>query len=359
MKLVTLLFTLCLATSALAKTDATSDPSQATDTLLRSHDFSGVAFVSRHGQPLFQRAYGKASLEHDVDVRPDTPFRIGSISKLFTAVAVARLAEQGKLDYDATIHAYLPDYTGEGGPVVTVQQLLTHTSGIANAETVDSFEEAIADGIPLFQLPATSAQIVQRYASGKLVHPPGTHFDYNSADYFILGRIIEQVSGEAYPVALKRLVLDPAGLTGTGLMDWRALTPVVATGYLRFEPGPPYIHELPVYHENWGAAGGLYSTGADIARFSDALFDGRLLRPETLQRLLTVARDEYAHGLWVAPIKVRGKPDRVAHRPGQVMGANTQLVRYLDDGLTVILLSNTNTTPMDKTAFAIARHFEH
>jgi D-alanyl-D-alanine carboxypeptidase len=336
---------------------AAEDPVDATETLLRSHDFSGIVRVTRHGETLFHRAYGKSNIEAGVDVALDTPFRIASISKLFTATLVARLVELGTIDYDATIHTYLPDYAGEGGPLVTVQHLLTNTSGIANAETVGSFEQAIVEGIPLFQLPATPAQIVQRYASGKLVHRPGTHFDYNNADYFILGRIIERVTGESFGAALKRLVLEPAGLTGTGMMDWRSLTPVVATGYLRFERDEAYIHELPVYHENWDAAGGLYSTSADLAHFSDALFAGGIVRSASLARILTVAKDEYAQGLWVAPIKVRGKTDRVAHRPGQIMGANTMLLRYIDDGLTVIMLSNTNTTPMDETAFEIARTF--
>ena len=334
-----------------------ADPAAEADALLRSHDFSGVARVSRGSHVLFEHAYGKASIEHDVDVRLDTRFRIASISKLFTAALVERLVEEGRVDADAVIHAYLPEYAGEGGPVVTVRQLLTHTSGIANSDTVGSFEQAVSEGMPLYQLPATPAQIVERHASGRLVHPPGSHFDYNNGDYFILGQIIERVTGEAYPVALRRLILDPLGLDGTGMMDWRSLSPVVATGYLRVEPGAPYIHELPVYHEHWGAAGGLYATAADVARFSDALFAGRIVGPGRLARLLAVERDEYAEGLWVAPVKVRGLADRVAHRPGQVMGANTQLLRYIDDGLTVVLLSNTNTTPMDDTAFAIAKAF--
>jgi len=354
MKPSILLLSLALLVAAAARA---ADPVADTDALLRSHGFSGVVRVSKQGAVLFHRAYGKANIESGVDVRLDTRFRIASISKLFTAAVVARLAEQGRIDYDGTIHAYLPGYAGEGGPVVTVRQLLAHTSGIANSDTVGSFEEAVAEGLPLYQLPATPAQIVQRHASGRLVHPPGTHFDYNNADYFILGRIVEQVTGEAFPVALKRLVLDPAGLADTGMMDWRSLAPVVATGYLCFEPGTPCIHELPAYHENWGAAGGLYSTSGDLARFSDLLFAGRIVGRERLARILTVDRDEYAQGLWVAPVTVRGKPDRVAHRPGQVMGANTMLLRYIDDGLTVVMLSNTNATPMDETAFEIARKF--
>ncbi len=369
MKPLSVLLCLVLAPVAAVLAQSTPDPAPpaaaepvlvavaAADRLLRSHDFSGVVRIARGDELLFNRAYGKANIQADVDVRLDTPFRIASITKLFTAVAVARLVEDGVLDYDAVIHAYLPDYAGEAGPVVTVQQLLSHTSGIANSDTVGSFEEAVVKGIPLYQLPATPAQIVERHASGALVNAPGSTFDYNNADYFILGRIIEQATGETFPVALKRLVLDPAGLTGTGMMDWRALAPVVATGYLRPDPAGPYINELPAYHENWGAAGGMYATAADIARFADALVGGDLLEPASVALLLTVAKDDYAHGLWVAPVSSGGRPDRVAHRPGQVMGANTTLLRYLEDGLTVVMLSNTTTTPMDETAFALAKMF--
>lgn len=357
MNLASLLLALVLSVPTLAAAAARSDAADETDALLAAKDFSGVVLVRRNGKDLFHRAYGKASIEWDVDVRLDTTFRIASITKLFTAVVVARLAELGKIDYDATIDTYLPDYAGEGGAVVTVHQLLTHTSGIANSDTVKSLEEAEANGIPMYQLPASPRALVDRYASGKLVAKPGSAFDYNNADFLILGRIIEAVAGESYERAVRRHVLDVAGLAGTGMMNWKRLTPAVATGYLRTTPDASFIHEIPFFHENSDAAGGLYSTAREIARFSDALFAGRIIRRESLERILAVDKEEYGHGLWVAPIVVNGKKDRVAHRPGSVMGANTVLLRYVDDGLTVVMLSNTNATPIDEVAFEIARTF--
>lgn len=358
MKIASLLLSIALLAGTATAGATTPDRAAETGALLAAKHFSGVVLVRRNGRDLFHRAYGKANIEAGADNRLDTPFRIASITKLFTAVAVARLAERGKIDYHATIATYLPDYSGEGGPVVTVHQLLTHTSGIANSDTVKTFEEAEAHGMPMYQAPASPRALVDRYASGKLVAPPGSRFDYNNADFLILGRIVEAVSGESFERTVRREVLDVAGLADTGMMNWKRLTPAVASGYLQLAPDAPFIHELPVYHENWDAAGGMYSTAADIARFSDALFAGRLVRRDSLERLLTADKEEYGHGLWVAPIVVNGKPDRVAHRPGSIMGANTVLLRYVDDGLTVVMLSNTNATPIDEVAFEIARKFE-
>jgi D-alanyl-D-alanine carboxypeptidase len=330
----------------------------AVDVLVReyaaSHDFSGVVRVERDGRALYEGAFGLADRRYAVPVRTDTRFRIASITKLFTAVLVMQQVEQGKLDLDATIATYLPEYTGPAAQRVTLHQLLTHTSGIANSDTISSFEQALADGIPNYQRPATSAQLIERYASGVLVHPPGTRFDYNNADYLLLGLILERVSGIPYGELLSQRLLVPLGLTATAMPDWRRIAPGSATAYLKLADGD-YINELPVYFENWYAAGALVSDSRDVARFADALFGGHVLKPASLQRLLTADREEYAYGLWVAPVTVHGRADRVAHRPGRIMGANTVLIHYLDDGLTVVILSNTDATDIDAFGFAIGK----
>jgi hypothetical protein len=108
-----------------------------------------------------------------------------------------------------------------------------------------------------------------------------------------------------------------------------------------------------VYFENWHAAGALVSTAADVAAFSDALYGGKLVTAGSLREMLVPAKEEYAFGQWVAPAPVHGRADRVAHRPGSIMGANTQLLRYVDDGLTVVILANSNAADLDEFAFLI------
>jgi D-alanyl-D-alanine carboxypeptidase len=348
---VVLLFASTLAGAA---SPATPTPDLAT--LIRDHaatsGFSGVVRVQRDGDLMFADAFGLADRRYAAPVRVDTRFRIASITKLFTSVLVMQLVEQGKLDLDATIGAYLPDYPGPAKDKVTLRQLLTHTSGIANSDTVKSFEDAVAGGVPPYQRPGTIAELVARHASGELVAEPGSAFDYNNADYLILGQILEVVGGQSYADLLHERITGPLHLDATAMPDWQQIEPAFATAYLHVGDGK-YINELPVYFENWHAAGALVSNAADVAAFSDALFAGKLISAQSLQALLTPARDEYAFGLWVAPVQVHGRADRVAHRPGSIMGANTQLLRYVDDGLTIVILANSNADDLDEFAFLI------
>src|SRR5690606_2750620 len=115
------------------------------------------------------------------------------------------------------------------------------------------------------------------------------------------------------------------------------------------------LRDLPVYPENWWAAGAMYSTADDLLVFARALYGGRLLRPATLRAMLTAGLDEYGYGLWVATQHVGELTHRFAQRPGRIMGANVTLLRYLDADVTVIILGNTNATDIDAFGFFVGR----
>lgn len=313
--------------------------------------FSGVIRVHRGDAVLFDEAFGEADRRWHVPVTTRTRFRIASITKLFTATLVMQQVEAGTLDLDATIGTYVPDYAGPAKNRVTLRQLLTHTSGLTNSDTVKSFEEAVAVGVPPYQRPGTIAELVARHASGPLVAEPGSAFDYNNADYLVLGWILETVTGLSYGDLVAAKIAGPLGLRDTSMPDWQAIEPAFATSYLHVGDGK-FIGELPVYFENWHAAGALVSTAADVAAFSDALYGGKLVTAGSLREMLTPAKEEYAFGQWVAPTN-DGTGDRVAHRPGSIMGANAQLLRYVDDGLTVVILANSNAADLDRFAFFI------
>ena len=336
---------------------AGQDTTRALEAVVRERtatgDFHGVVRVERGGRTLYQGAFGIAERRFGVPVAPDTRFPIASITKLFTAVLVLQQVERGVLDLDATIAAYLPDYAGPAAHRVTLHQLLTHTSGIANSDTVASFEQAVSEGVPYYQRPGTIAQLVARHASGALVRAPGSGFDYNNADYLLLGLILERSSGLAYGELLAERILRPVGLQDTSMPAWQRIEPRLASGYLKIDGA--WTNELPVYAQNAHAAGALVSDADDVARFSDALFGGRLLKPESLQRLLTPALEDYAYGAWVVAAKARGHKDRVLHRPGRIMGANAVLIRYVDEGTTVVVLANTDATDIDAFGFALAK----
>lgn len=313
----------------------------------------GVVLVERKGEVLYSAAFGVAERRHDVAVAPDTRFRIASITKLFTATLVLQQVERGVLDLDATIATYLPDYDAPAARRVTLRQLLTHTSGIANSDTIASFEQAVAEGVPNYQRPGTIAELVARHASGALVRAPGSGFDYNNADYLLLGLILERTGGASYGDLLAARILRPLQLRDTAMPAWRRIEPRLASTYMKLDG--QWINDLPVYFENWHAAGALVSSAADVARFSDALFDGRLLQPHSLARLLAPAREDYALGAWVVPTTAGGRADRIVHRAGRIMGANAVLIRYVDDGLTVVVLANTDAVDLDAFGFALAK----
>lgn len=321
---------------------------------MRDHQFSGTILVTIRGRPAYRGSFGLADRAFAIPAAAGTRYRIASITKLFTAVLILQLAAEGRLDLDAPLNAVLPDYPGQGAGEVTVHHLLNHTSGIAQWDRVGSYQEVFANGFAQYQMPLAAAMLLRRCCSGPLERRPGAAFVYNNADYFVLGRIIERLTGQSYEQALDARVLRPLGLTGTGMAHWDRIVPLLASTYFWRDDQRRLIADMPVYWENWDAAGALYSTADDLARFADALYGGRLLRPDLLARLLRPGLDDYGYGLWSYSVTRGGRAHRVAKRPGSIMGANAVLYRLLDENVTIVLLANTNRTDLDIFAQRIA-----
>ena len=313
----------------------------------RAHAFSGTILVRQRGRTLYSHSFGLADRVFAVPAAADTHYRIASITKLFTSVLILQLAQEGRLDLDSPIRAALPDYPGGGADRVTIHQLLHHVSGIAQWDNVPSYQEAFAHGIERYQRPLAPAQLLQLCCAGPLVRQPGAAFDYNNADYFVLGRIIERLTGRPYEEALAERILRPLGLRDTAMLRWDAIVPRLAPTYFWRDDTHRLIADMPVYYENWYAAAGLYSNAPDLMRFADALYGGRLLGPAMMQRLLAAGLDDYGCGLWSYSVTRGGRAHRVAKRPGSVMGANAMLYRLLDERATIVILANTNRTDLD------------
>lgn len=321
---------------------------------LRAADFSGTVRVSKQGRVVFERSFGLADRSFAAPVTRQTRFRIASITKLFTAVMVLRLAEQGRLELDAPFARYFPEYPGSGTDKITIRQLLGHMSGLPQLDNVASFDAAIADGLPNYQRLRSPQQLLAMCCSGAPAAKPGERFDYNNADYIVLGRLIETVTGEPYEAALDRLVLRPANLRSTAMAKWSDNVPWLARTYFRRPGGTGFDNELPFFWENVWAAGGLYSSIDDIAQFSDALFGGKLINAASMAELLKPAGDEYGLGLWSYSFARKGVRYRVAKRPGSIMGANSVLYRLPDQGVSIVILANSNAVDLDTLAQRLA-----
>jgi D-alanyl-D-alanine carboxypeptidase len=321
----------------------------------KEHNFNGTILIQKEGKVTSTRSFGLANIPFQVPNARQTKYKIASITKLFTSVLILQLHEQGRIELDRTIGTYLPDYTGEGAGKVTIHQLLNHTSGLANFDTVKDMESALKSGLPTYQTPYTSDQLLAKFCSGKLVNPPGKVFDYNNGDYIILGKILERLQGKTYEQVLRERILQPLRMRHTGMLHQSDILPGLADTYFFRDDLKALASDLPVYPENWYAAGGMYSTVDDLLVFSNALFGGRLLKKETVALMTKPGLDDYGYGLWSYETKIKGRKHRAVKRPGRIMGAQTQLYHFLDEDVTVVILSNTGTTDLDEFVAEIGR----
>jgi D-alanyl-D-alanine carboxypeptidase len=339
-----------------ATTAQTTTTAQFIEGYAAEHGFSGSVLIQKGGKVAYARSFGWANLPFKVANTDATKYKIASITKAFTAVLVLQLVERGKIDLGKPIRTYLPSYAGSGGDKVTVHQLLNHTSGLPNPDKGTTMETALTVGLPMYQRPWTSDQLLTQFCSGDLIAEPGKTFDYNNADYIVLGKILEQLHGRTYEQMLADRILRPLGMANTGLLRHGQIIDGLADTYFFRDDLKAVVADLPVYPENWYAAGAMYSTAADVLTFSNALFDGRLLRKETLDLMIKPGLDDYGYGVWSYENKMKGRMVRIVKRPGRIMGAQGQLYRVLDHDVTVVILSNNvGTTDMDEFVAEIGK----
>jgi CubicO group peptidase (beta-lactamase class C family) len=246
-----------------------------------SDAFSGTVLLTRHGRPVLVRSYGLADKQRSVPNRPDTRFALASVTKLFTAVAVAQLAQQGKVAYGATVGEYLSGFPAAIAGKVTIHQLLTHSSGLGDFFQAPDFwtksptwssREAVMDGI---------TEIVRQ---SPLIAEPGTRWSYSNSGYHLLGEIIAQASGQSYYDFVRDQVFRRAGLAGTGFFTrpQRLADPRIARPYA-LQPSGSRIDVAKDLMFIGTPSGDAFSTGADLDRFITALFRARLLDPAFTQ----------------------------------------------------------------------------
>jgi CubicO group peptidase (beta-lactamase class C family) len=294
-------------------------------------DFNGSALVSRGGDLLFAEGIGMADDANGIPNTPETRFRLGSVTKQFTAMAVLMLASQGLLKTTDPLCDYV-DTCPDGWDVVTIEHLLSHSSGIANFTDQPGFDPMKA---------ATPADTVASVADIPLGFEPGASFAYSNTGYVLLGMVVERSSGLDYEAFLEQRIFEPLGMADSGYEHGD--TPGLAVGYAsEFEEADALDMSVPY------AAGGLYSTVLDLQRWVDALNAHALVDAAAMQRFVTPLADtadgwgtEYAYGVTV------GYEDghRVVSHDGVINGFTTLLAWYPDDGLTIALLTNRQEGP--------------
>ena len=294
--------------------------------------------VVRAADTLVLKGYGLADIENNVPVSPQSVFRIGSLTKQFTAAAVMKLVQEGKIRLDATIADYLPDYQG-AARAVTIHQLLTHTGGIPN---YTSFGPRFWDRS---RLDLTHAEMIALWAADSLRFAPGSRMEYSNSGYYMLGVILEKVTGQPYGDYLRTTQWQPIGLTQTYYCGQREIIPHRAQGY-DVQGGVAY-NTRPISMNTPGAAGALCSTPRDLVKWTRALVSGRVVTPESYTRMtaLTSLSDgttsAYGYGLSRARL---GDVPSIQHSGG-INGFGAFLAHYPEQDITIAIVANgpTNT----------------
>lgn len=287
--------------------------------------------IAEQGRIVFAEGFGYANLEVRAPATPETVYRLASISKPITAVAVLRLAEMGLLNLDDDIRKYLPEFPDKG-VTVTVRHLLCHTSGIRHYRGNESLRnEPFAGPIPALAV----------FKNDPLEHLPGEKYTYTTYGYTVLAAIIEKVTAKAYPDAMRQLVWGPAGMTATDVEDQRRIVPNRAAGY-EASPDGGYLNSRQVdLSYKWGG-GGLVSTATDLCRFGVAVLENRLLSDAWRQRMWTRARlsdgSEIPYGLGWGVTRYRGEL-LISHNGAQ-QGSRTSFWILPDRGVVIAVLTN-------------------
>jgi CubicO group peptidase (beta-lactamase class C family) len=329
---------------AMAPADFATRAEEYLQAQLKVNRFSGAVLVAREGKVIFERGYGLANAEWEIPNTPQTKFRLGSITKQFTAATVLLLMEEGQLRLEDPICNFL-DPCPEAWKPVTIHHLLTHTSGIPSYTSRPEYRRTM-------MMPRTPAEMVAGFRDLPLEFAPGEKFTYNNSGYFLLGVIVEKVAGKPYETVLREKLFDPLGLKDTGYDMPQRILKNRASGYALsrgalvnaayLDMGQPY------------AAGSLYSTVGDLLRWDQLLHGGKVLKPDSYAAMTTPVKDNYAFGLIVRA----GSPETFGRKQighgGGINGFSTALARFPDEQLTIIVLGNQEAAPAGRIARDLA-----
>ncbi|MED4783853.1 serine hydrolase domain-containing protein [Brevibacillus choshinensis] len=302
--------------------------------------FSGSLLIARNKEILLQKAIGYANLEHNTLNTTKTKFRIGSITKSFTAMAILLLCQKGVLHLEDPINLHLDGLAS--GDKVTIHHLLTHTSGIPNFTSFPDYWSTT------MRMPSTLPEIIRSFAQLPLDFTPGTRYHYSNSGYILLTAIIEKASCTSYANYLRENIWAPLGMVDTGCEEHRSVIKGLATGYTAWEE---IIHTEYMDMTIPRGAYGMYSTVEDLWKWDQALYTEKLIDAEWLAKMFEPYQFGYGYG-WAVDQQA-GK--KVISHFGDINGFHCDMYRVVDDQLVVIALSNVNLTPVTKLTRDLAK----
>ena len=297
----------------------------------KAYKLNGSVLIAQKGKVLLHKAYGLANvttqLPHDTLIR----FPILSLTKSFTATAILKLQEEGKLSLKDKISKYFPDY--QYGDKVTIENLLTHSSGINNYTDIVGEEDS-----SIVNHPISKERILEVFYTKPLEFSPGSRFSYSNSGYFLLGLIIEKVTGKPYEQFIRERILSPLGMTNSGF-DFNNLPQTIkAQGYNIFDATQqrPYKQYDSTYAYS---AGAMYSTTGDLYKFAQAIASNKILSSETWRVAFKPRINDYGYGWKIGNLFGR---DYIRH-DGGYPGFMSDFIYYPKEDITIIILNNFGT----------------
>lgn len=324
----------------------TPSMNQEVDSYLDEKDFQGTVLIAKEGQILFSKGYRLANAEHQIPNTPKTVFRLGSITKQFTAVAILQLQEQGKLNVKDPISKYLPDYPQ--GDKIKIHHLLTHTSGIPSITDFPNLSE-------IERQPSTPDRVMAYFKDLPLEFTPGAECKYSDSGYIVLGAVIEAVTDASYEKYVQDNFFSPLGMKATYFDHNQRVIPNRASGYGLDAKGTVVNAEFIEMSFPHGA-GSLSSTVEDLYIWDRALKEDKLLSKEARKELFRVQafsenhQIAYGYGLFIDDKK------HIIGHMGSIEGFRSALYRHLDGDITLIILSNredTNAVVLEQELYSI------
>lgn len=328
---VTLLFIVILSAKTFAQTFEAKIDSLIKTEFNEKYGPGGAFLIAKNGKPIYQKAFGKANLELDVDLTPESVFQIGSMTKQFTAVAVLMLEEEGKLNVNEPISKYMVDYPA--GEKITIHHLLTHTSGIKDFTKMKTLRE-------IAQKEMTPKMMVDFFKNEPVDFAPGEKFDYNNSGYVLLGYIIELVSGETYEDFIKKHIFEKVGMAQSYYASDRKVINKRAYGYHKKEYG--FVTKTVISFSVPFSSGSLMSSLGDMLKWQNALNKNVLLNAGSSKKAFSKYKlnngEEFTYGYGWHIKELNGTPSR--EHGGSVFGFKSMGVYIPSEDIYVVGFSN-------------------
>lgn len=288
--------------------------------------FTGSALVARDGKVIFSKGYGLANAEFDVPNTPQTKFRLGSVTKQFTAASILLLQERGKLNVQDPICKYF-DNCPEAWKEITIHHLLSHTGGLPNFTSFPDYTKTM-------MIPTPIESLIARFKDKPLDFRPGEKWSYSNSGYVTLGYIVEKVAGESYESFVQKNIFDPLKMINSGYDHHETILKNRATGYSLIKGKK--ANSEPIAMEIPHGAGALYSTVEDLFLWNEALFSDKLLSAKSREQMMTPVKNGYGYGLGINQQLNR----KMVSHGGGINGFSTFLLRFPEEKLTVVVLRN-------------------